>query len=191
MGVSMKKILLGAGMALTVLILPVFVASTLANEDIYGLRIENINRNSADFYWSTSIETKGSVEYAYTKLPELYNPQAPGPYADILVSYVPLQTRSEEHYVKAHHIKIDNLDLNYDPFVQYTIKSEAFNGDIYTLSGEFVLVDTKAIDWWQTWVFVVFFPIVLSIAMFILGHITREKVLRLWQYLRMHTPFIR
>jgi hypothetical protein len=181
----MKKILPGVGMALTVLILLVFAVSTLASEDIYGLKIENINRNGADFYWSTSIETKGSIEYAYTKLPELYNPQLPGSSQTVLITVTPVQTRSEEHYRKEHHIKIDNLDVDYCPFVQYTTKSETFNGDIYTLSGEFVLVDTKAIDWWQTWEFAVFMPL----TMFVLGHITREKVLRLWKYLRMHTPF--
>ena len=179
----MKKILLGAEIVLIVLILLVFAASTLASEDIYGLKIENLNRSGADFYWSTSIETKGSIEYAYTKLPELYNPQSPGTHADMLVSAIPLQTKSEDHYVKAHHVKIDNLDLNYDPFVQYTIKSEAFSGDVYTLSGEFVLVDTKIINWWQTWWF--------AIIIFILGQITRPITSRLWKYIRMHTPFTR
>jgi len=130
----------------------------LASENIYGLKIETINRNGADFYWSTSIETKGSVEYAYTKLAELYNPQSPGSYQDVLVSATPLQTRSEDHYVKAHHVKIDNLDIDYAPFVQYTIKSEAFNGEVYTISGEFVLVDTPKIYWWQTWQFAIFMP---------------------------------
>lgn len=143
----MKKILLTAEMVLTALILLVFSTSVLANnEDIYGLRIENINRSGADFYWSTSIETKGSIEYAYTKLPELYNPQSPSDQVTILVMATPAREKTEDGYLKAHHIKIDNLDLNYDPFVQYTIKSAAFNEDNYTLSGEFVLVDIKKID---------------------------------------------
>ncbi|MFQ5997152.1 MAG: hypothetical protein ACE5LA_06010 [Dehalococcoidales bacterium] len=97
----MTKILLSTGIALTILVLITLSSSTLASEDIYGLRIENINRNGADFYWSTSIETKGSVEYAYTKLPELYNPQLPGTSQNILLSATPSQTRSEDHYVKA------------------------------------------------------------------------------------------
>jgi len=176
----MKRILLSAGIALTALILITLPSLTLASEDIYGLRIENINGSGADSYWSTSIETKGSVEYAYTKLPQLYNPQSPGTHADVLLSATPLQTRSEDHYVKAHHVRVDNLDLNYDPFVQYTIKSEAFNGDVYTLSGEFVLVDTKTINWWQMWQFALFMPVF----MFILGHVTRPLASILREKLR-------
>jgi hypothetical protein len=175
--VGMKKILLSTKVALTVLILLTLSSPTLASEDIYGLKIENINRSGADFYWSTSIETKGIVEYAYTKRAELYNPQSPGSHQDILVSVVPMQTRSEDYYVKAHHVKVDNLDIGYDPFVQYTIKSQAFNGDVYTLSGEFVLIDTKTINWWQTWQFVIFMPIF----MFILGRVTGPLT---WKKLR-------
>lgn len=176
----MKKILLSTGMALTVLILLTLPSTTLASEDIYGLKIENITGSGADFYWSTSIETKGSVEYAYTKLAELYNPQSPGTHADILVSVTPIQTRSEDHYVKAHHVKVDNLDVNYCPFVQYTIKSEAFNGNVYTLSGEFVLIDTKIISWWQTWQFALFVPL----SVFILGLLLTPLTSRLWEKLR-------
>lgn len=177
----MRRILLGAGMVIAVLVLTFFSNSTLANENIYGLKIENINRSGADIYWSTSIETKGSVEYAYTKLPELYNPQSPGTSQDVLTSAIPLQTRSEDHYVKAHHVRVDNLDIDYDPFVQYTIKSQTFNGEIYTLSGEFVLVDTKKIYWWQTWQFAVIMPIV----MFILGQITWPTITsKILKYLR-------
>jgi hypothetical protein len=166
-----------AGMVMIILILTFFSHFTLASENIYGLRMENISRSGADFYWSTSIETKGSVEYAYTKLPELYNPQLPGSRQDILVSIIPLQIRSEAHYRKAHHVKVDNLDLDYDPFVQYTIKSEAFNGEVYTISGEFVLVDTGKIHWWQTW----WFPLI----MFILGQIAWPTItIKIWKYLR-------
>lgn len=176
----MKKILLNSVIALTVLILLTLTTPTLASEEIYGLKIENINRSGADFYWSTSIETKGSIEYAYTKLAELYNPQSPGTSQNVLVSATPSQTRSEDYYVKAHHVRVDNLDVNYCPFVQYTIKSEAFNGDIYTLSGEFVLIDTKIISWWQTWQFAVFMPLFV----FILGLVLRPLTSRLRKKLR-------
>lgn len=176
----MKRILFAAGMVITVLVLIFFSNATLANENIYGLRIENINRSGADFYWSTSIETKGSVEYAYTKLAELYNPQLPGSSQDVLLSVTPLQTRSEDHYVKEHHIRVDNLDIDYHPFVQYTIKSQAFNGEIYSISGEFVLVDTKEIHWWQTWQFAISMPII----MFILGLITKPTIWKIREYLQ-------
>jgi len=176
----MKKILLNSVIGLTVLILLTLTTPTLASEEIYGLKIENINRSGADFYWSTSIETKGSIEYAYTKLAELYNPQSPGTSQNVLVSATPSQTRSEDHYVKAHHVRVDNLDVNYCPFVQYTIKSEAFNGDIYTLSGEFVLIDTKIISWWQNWQFAVFMPLFV----FILGLVLKPPTSRLWKKLR-------
>jgi len=86
----MKKALYGAGIVLALLVLTFFSNSTLASENVYGLRIENINRNGADFYWSTSIETIGSLEYAYTKLPDLYNPQSPGTSQSVLVRVVPL-----------------------------------------------------------------------------------------------------
>jgi len=176
----MKKTLLITGIALTLLILLTLPSSTLASEEIYGLKIENINRGGADFYWSTSIETKGSVVYAYTKLPELYNPQLPGTSTGVLVSITPSQTRSEDHYVKAHHVKVDNLDLNYDPFVQYTIKSETFNGDVYALSGEFVLIDTPEIRWWQNWQFAVFVPL----SALILGLLLTPLTSILWKKLR-------
>jgi hypothetical protein len=70
-----KKILLTIEIAFILVILLVLPTHILGSENIFGLKIENINRNGADFYWSTSIETKGSIEYGYTKLPELYNPQ--------------------------------------------------------------------------------------------------------------------
>lgn len=134
-------------------------ADTPNSEGIYGLKIENINRSGADFYWSTSIETKGSIEYAYTKLAQLYNPQSPGSQQDVLVIAVPLQVKSEPYYVKEHHIRVDNLDMYYAPIVQYTIKSETFSGDIYTISGELVLVDTGVTPWWQTPWFAIGMPI--------------------------------
>lgn len=181
----MKGILFCTGICLFVSITLFFPISSIAAEDIFGLKIENINKNGADFYWSTSVETLGSVEYAYTKQPELYNPQPQSPQTSvtILVSATPALTISENRYVKAHHIKIDNLDLYYDPFVQYTIKSEVYNGSTYMLSGEFVLVDTKTINWWQTWKFAIFVPITV----FVLGQITRPITSMLWKHLRIHT----
>jgi len=171
-----RRILFGVGIVMAILISYSFSNSTLASENIFGIRIENINRSGADFYWSTSVETKGRVEYAYTKFRELYNPQSPGTHQDVLVSVTPLQTRSEDYYVKTHHVKVDNLDLDYDPFVQYTIKSQTFDGQTYTISGEFVLVDTGVILWWQTWQF--------AIGTFILGLITTPITLRVWRYLQ-------
>lgn len=168
-----------AGVVIAILILTLISHTTIATENIYGLKIENINRNGADFYWSTSIETKGSVEYAYSKLPELYNPQSPGSHQDILVTAIPLQTRSEDHYVKAHHVKVDNLDIDYHPIVQYTIKSQAFSGETYTISGEFVLVDAKTIYWWQTWQFATG----LSIVMIFLGLIIKQITAKIWNSL--------
>lgn len=177
----MKRLLFVAGMVIAILILTFFSNSTLASENIYGLRIENINSSGADFYWSTSIETKGSVEYAYTKLSELYNPQVPGSHQDVLVSATPIQTKSEEHYRKTHHVKVDNLDIDYDPFVQYTIKSQSFDGEIYTISGEFVLVNTPEIYWWQTWQFAVIVPI----ATFILGWIAWPTIIiKIWKRIK-------
>ncbi len=139
------------------------ISNSSASENIYGLKIENINKNGADFYWSTSIETKGSIEYAYTKLAQLYNPQSPGSQQDVLVTVVPAQVKSEPYYVKEHHIRVDNLDMSYDPFVQYTIKSETFSGEVYTLSGELVLVDTGVIRWWQSLWYAIFVPIVMLV----------------------------
>ena len=142
-----------AGLFIVILMFSLIPHVTLATENIYGLKIENINRNGADFFWSTSIETKGTIEYAYSKLAELYNPQSPGTQQNILITATPLQTISEDYYKKDHHIKVDNLDMDYDPFVQYTIKSQVFNGETYTLPGEFVLVDVNKINWWETWWF--------------------------------------
>jgi len=149
-------------------------SNSSASENIYGLRIENINRSGADFYWSTSIETKGSIEYAYTKLAQLYNPQSPGRQQDVLVIAIPLQVKSEPYYVKEHHIRVDNLDIYYAPIVQYTIKSETFSGDIYTISGELVLVDTGVILWWQTWWFAIG-TFVLGLVIIPLGSRIRKR----------------
>ena len=156
------------GMVMIILILTFFPKSTLADENIYGLKIENINKNGADFYWSTSIETKGSIEYAYIKLAQLYNPQSPGSQQGVLMTVVPVRVKSESNWVKDHHIRVDNLDMSYDPFVQYTIKSETFSGEVYTLSGELVLVDTGEVTWWQTSYFVVSLAII-SVSGFILA----------------------
>lgn len=176
----MKRILFSLEIAVAMLVLLIFPSSITASEDIYSLRIENINRSGADFRWSTSIETKGTIEYAYAKLPELYNPQKPGTSATIIMTVTPLQIKSETNYVKEHHVKIDNLDINYDPFIQYTIKSETFNGDIYSISGEFVLVNIKVINWWQTWMYALFMPL----TMFVLGQIIRPTILLIREYLR-------
>ena len=169
------------GMVMIILILTFFPKSTLADENIYGLKIENINKNGADFNWSTSIETMGSIDYAYTKLPELYNPQSPGISQDILMTVIPMQTKTQDRYRKEHHIKVDNLDIDYCPFVEYTIKSQAYNGEIYTISGEFVLVDTQKIHWWQTWQF----AIITFISGIILGQIAWPTATsRIWKYMR-------
>jgi S1-C subfamily serine protease len=53
--------------------------------------------------------------------------------------------------------------MSYDPFVQYTIKSETSNGEVYTLSGELVLVDTGVIRWWQSLGYAIFAPIVVLV----------------------------
>ena len=135
-------------------------SNSSASEDIYGLRIENINKNGADFYWSTSIKTKGSIEYAYTKLAQQYNPQSSGSQQTVLITAVPARVKSEPGYFKTHHIRVDNLDMYYHPFVEYTIKSETFSGEVFTLSGEFVLVDTVVLQWWQSREYAILAPIV-------------------------------
>ena len=146
-------------------------SNSSASENIYGLKIENINKNGADFYWSTSIETKGSIEYAYTKLAQLYNPQSPGSQQGVLITVAATLVKSESNWVKDHHIRVDNLDMSYDPFVQYTIKSETFSGENYTISGELVLVDTGAIPWWQTRWYAIFMPIGMLVLREIVGRI--------------------
>jgi hypothetical protein len=129
-------------------------SNSSTSAEIYGLRIANINKNGADFYWSTSVATNGSIEYAYTKLPQLYNPQSSGSSSSVLITVSVMLVRSESSWVKDHHIKVDNLDMSYDPFVQYTVKSATPSGDVHTLSGEFVLVDTQippqVLHWWQS-----------------------------------------
>jgi hypothetical protein len=137
------------------------------SDGIFGLRIENINKNGADFYWSTSIATNGSIQYAYTKLAEQYNPQSSQSDPSVLITVNAMLTKSDSRWVRDHHIKVDNLGMSYDPFVQYTIKSATPSGEVYTLSGEFVLVDTGVIPWSQTWWFAA------SLALFVvfLGYI--------------------
>lgn len=144
-------------------------SNSSASDEIYGLRIENISKGGADFYWSTSIETKGSIEYAYTKLALQYNPQSSGSQQSVLITAVPVRVKSESGYFKTHHIRLDDLDMYYAPIVQYTIRSEIFGGDIdiAPISGEFVLVDTQVLRWWQTSYFVVSLA-VISVLGFIL-----------------------
>jgi hypothetical protein len=120
------------------------------SDGIYGLRIANINKNGADFYWSTSVATNGSIEYAYTKLAEQYNPQSSQSDPSVLITVNAMLTKSDSRWVRDHHIKVDNLDMSYDPFVQYTIKSATPSGEVYTLSGELVLVDTQVLHRWQS-----------------------------------------
>lgn len=162
------------------LIIPFLVSSFISisyaqtSEDIYGIRIENINRSGADFYWSTSVETIGTVEYAYTKLPQLYNPQSPGTYQDVLVSVTPLLKKTEDHFVKQHHIKVDRLDVDYNPFVQYTINSQTHDGTVYSVSGEFVLIDIEELYWWQNWQYAIFAPIITLILGLVIPYIIKK-----------------
>lgn len=156
----MTRIVLGLVIGVAALVAAMSGGAAAADEGIHGLRIENINKNGADFYWSTSVEARGSVEYGYTKLSQLYNPQAPGSQQDVLLTVVPLRVKSEPQLRKAHHIRVDDLNMYYAPIVQYTVKAETNDGDIYTLSGELVLVDTGVIPWWQTWWFAIGMPIV-------------------------------
>jgi hypothetical protein len=152
-------------------------SNSSASEEIYALRIENINKNGADFYWSTSVATNGSIEYAYTKLAQRYNPQLPGSQQSVSVTVVPLRVKSDPNWVKDHHIRVDNLDMYYDPFVQYTIKSETFSGENYTISGELILVDTGVIRWWQSIWYAIFAPIVVLV----LGQIIIPRIRKNFQ----------
>ena len=149
-------------------------SNSSASEDIYGLRIDNINKSGADFHWSTSIAANGSIEYAYTKLAQQYNPQSSGSQQSVLITVVPLRVKSQPGYFTDHDIRVDDLDMYYDLFVQYTIKSETFSGEVYTLSGELVLVDTQALGWWQTW----WFPVIVAGSMWFLGRITKDWNIR-------------
>lgn len=184
----MKKLVLWSALSIAYMLISILILTSQSFsvhaaapiDTIYALKIENINRNGADFYWSTSIETKGTLEYSYTKLREIYNPQSPGSTQNVIISATPLLTITEDYYFKDHHIRVDNLDIDESPFVQYTIKSQAFNGETYTISGEFVLVDTKKINWWQTWQFAIFW----SIAMIFLGLIIRQFIAKICNSLR-------
>jgi len=138
-------------------------SNSSASEEIYALRIANINKNGADFYWSTSVAANGSIEYAYTKLAEQYNPQSSGSQQSVLITIAALLVKSDSSWVRDHHIKVDNLDMYYNPFVEYTIKSETESGEVYTLSGEFVLVDTVVLHWWQSREYAILAPIISPI----------------------------
>ena len=130
-------------------------SNSSTSDEIYALRIANINKSGADFHWSTSIAANGSIEYAYTKLAQISGSQQ-----SVLITVVPVRVKSQPGYFTDHHIRVDDLDMYYDPFVQYTIKSETPSGEVYTLSGEFVLVDTQVLQWWQSMWYAIFAPIV-------------------------------
>ena len=135
-------------------------SNSSTSDEIFGLRIENINKNGADFYWSTSTATNGSIDYAYTKLAEQYNPQSSGGDPSVLITVAAKLVKSDSRWVRDHHIRVDNLDMYYNPFVEYTIKSATPSGEVYPLSGEFVLVDTQVLHWWQSMWYAIFAPIV-------------------------------
>jgi len=142
-------------------------SNSSTGDEIYALRIDNINKNGADFHWSTSVVTNGSIEYGYTKLAEQYNPQSSQSDPSVLITVNAMLTESDPDWVRDHHIRVDNLDMYYNPFVEYTITSVTENGEVYTLSGELVLVDTQVLHWWQSPYFVV--PLaVIAVAGFIL-----------------------
>jgi len=112
----------------------------------------------------------------------VYNPQSPGNQANILVTGIPGLQVSEAHYTEAHHVTLNRLDINTDPFIQYTISSQPFSGDPYTLSGQFVLVNSTAIPWWQNWQYAVFVPI----GTFVLGLIISPAILlKMWNKLKL------
>jgi len=137
-------------------------SNSSTSDEILGLRIDNINKNGADFHWSTSVATNGSVEYAYTKLAQISGSQQ-----SVAISVLIKRVESDPHYRQEHHIRVDNLDMYYHPFVEYTIKSETRGGEVYTLSGEFVLVDTQVLHRWQSPYLVI--PLaVIAVAGFIL-----------------------
>lgn len=135
-------------------------SNSSTSDEIYGLRINNINKNGADFHWSTSVATNGSVEYGYTKVAQQYNPQSSGTPPSVLITVAAKLVKSDSRWVRDHHIRVDNLDMYYNPFVEYTIKSATPSGEFYTLSGEFVLVDTQVLHWWQSMWYAIFAPIV-------------------------------
>ena len=152
-------------------------SNSSTGDEIYALRIDNINKNGAYFHWSTSVATNGSVEYGYTKVTQQYNPQSSGSPPSVLINVAAKLVKSDSDWVRDHHIRVDNLDMYYNPFVEYTIKSATPGGEVYTLSGEFVLVDTQILHWWQSPYFVV--PLaVIAVAELILtirSHIQLRK----------------
>ena len=189
-GEMVKKILTGVGVIL-VLLAFLFIFSpncTLASgttdsndNNIYALSIRNITSTGADIYWSTAVPTIGTVYYSDTDIPEVYNPQSSGSQVTILVTGIPGLQVSEAHYTEAHHVTLNRLDMNADPFIQYTISSQPASGDPYTLSGQFVLVNSTAIPWWQNWQYAVFVPI----GTFILGLIISPPILsKIWNKLK-------
>jgi hypothetical protein len=133
-----------------------------ASEEISGFRIDNINKNGAVFHWSTPVATNGSVEYAYTKLAQISGSQQ-----SVAISVLISRTESDPQFRNEHHIRVDNLDMYYHPFVEYTIKSVTRSGEVYTLSGELVLVDTGAIPLSQT----LWFTVSLALFVVFLGYI--------------------
>jgi hypothetical protein len=135
-------------------------SNSSTSDGIFGLRIANINKNGADFYWSSSVATNGSVEYGYTKVAQQYNPQSSATPPSVLITVAAKLVKSDSRWVWDHHIRVDNLDMYYNPFVEYTIKSATPSGEVYTLSGEFVLVDTQVLHWWQSMWYAIFAPIV-------------------------------
>jgi hypothetical protein len=137
-------------------------SNSSVSENIHGLRIDNINKNGADFHWSTSVATNGSVEYAYTKLAQISGSQQ-----SVAISVLIARAESDPQYRNEHHIRVDNLDMYYHPFVEYTIKSVTKSGEVYTLSGELVLVDTGAIPLSQT----LWFTVSLALFVVFLGYI--------------------
>lgn len=131
-------------------------------EDTYGLRIDNINKNGAVFHWSTPVATNGSVEYAYTKLAQISGSQQ-----SVAISVLTSRVEPDPHYRNEHHIRVDNLDMYYHPFVEYTIKSVTRSAEVYTFSGELILVDTGAIPLSQT----LWFNVSLALFVVFLGYI--------------------
>jgi hypothetical protein len=185
----MKRILSGVCiiLILSALLSIIFSNNMLASgtsdnsANIYSLRIDNITKTGADIYWSTAVPTIGTVYYGDTDLPELFNPQTPGSQASILVTVVPGLQVSEPHYTLSHHVTLNRLDMNVDPFIQYTISSQPVTGAPYTLSGQLVLVNSAAIPWWQNWQYNVFMPI----ATFIFGLAIWPAILsKIWKKLK-------
>lgn len=189
----MKKILSSVGIILVLLALLLIFSfdgasasgtNGSSDNNIYALSIRNITSTGADIYWSTAVPTIGTVYYSDVDIPEVYNPQSPGSKATILVTNIPGLQVSEAHYTEAHHVTLNRLDMNADPFIQYTISSQPVSGDPYTLSGQLVLVNSTAIPWWQNWQYAVFVPI----GTFVVGLIISPTILsKIWNKLKLKT----